>query len=170
MRPQLDPLMSHQRADWETPPDLFARLNGEFQFTLDAAANEKNHLCRVWHGPSGTFEDALTAPWDGRVWCNPPYGPMIPKFVDKALQSFDQQTTERIVLLLPARTDTKWFHRLVDSNVCSFRFIRGRLKFRLNGQPIMDKHNRPVGAPFPSLLVILGKSSMWLPSPVWSEL
>lgn len=137
---------------WETPQRLFEQLDREFHFDIDVAANEENHKCKTWLGEwlDGSFTNGLTHSWRGlTVWCNPPYGRSITgKWVKKAAES---GTT--VVMLLPARTDTKWFHEYIYGKA-EVRFIKGRLCFELDGKPIIDAHGRPTGAPFPSMIVI----------------
>lgn len=123
--------------EWETPQHVFDELNREFGFTIDVAASEKNAKCPRYY----TKEvDGLSWSWnDEIVWCNPPYGREIADWVKKAA------TTERatVVMLLPARTDVRWFHDYVYRQA-GIRFIRGRLKFGSARE----------NAPFPSMVVI----------------
>lgn len=137
-------LYSSARMDWGTPPELFAALDREFGFTLDAAANERNAKCAKFFTPE---TDGLKQSWktDGAVWCNPPYGKEIEKWVRKAF--VDSGGGQTVVMLIPARTDTKWFHRWVYGKA-EIRFLRGRLKYR-NADGAEE--NR---APFPSMVVI----------------
>ena len=126
--------------DWATPRDLFNRLNEEHRFDLDVAASSTNHLCDEWFGldhDNDARKDGLKADWYGHVWCNPPYGRVIKDWVLKASLHHDL-----VVMLLPARTDTRWFHELVLPNA-DVKFIKGRLKFG----------GHKVSAPFPSMLV-----------------
>lgn len=121
-----------------TPDYLFEEINKEFSFTLDACAIAENAKVQRFFSPD---DDGLLQPWSGTVWVNPPYGNQIEKWVAKAYrESFNGVTT---VLLLPVRTDVKWFHNWILGKA-EIRFIKGRLKF--GG----IKHN----APFPSMLVI----------------
>lgn len=124
--------------EWETPDDVFNNLNNEFNFTLDAAASDANHKCPRYY----TIEDdALSRSWGGEVvFLNPPYS-QIKEWVKKAYYEHLQPKTT-IVLLIPARTDTKYFHKYIYHR-CEIRFIKGRLKFS-------NKDN----APFPSMLAI----------------
>lgn len=129
-----------ETVEWATPSDLFNRLNEQHRFDLDVAASSSNHLCKEWFGldhPDESRRDGLSADWYGHVWCNPPYGRVIKDWVLKASQHHDL-----VVMLLPARTDTKWFHDIVLPNA-SVTFIKGRLKFGGGHSP----------APFPSMLV-----------------
>jgi phage N-6-adenine-methyltransferase len=114
--------------DWETPPKLFDPLNDEFHFTLDVAANEHNTKCAKYFDKKA---NGLNQPWKGEiVWCNPPYNAKaLDNFTAKAL--YEAQENDVVsVLLVPAKTDQKWFHRLwsVRQQV-EFRWVRGRIKF-----------------------------------------
>jgi len=126
--------------DWSTPIDLFNQLDSMHQFDLDVAASMTNHLCDDWLGldhPDEARRDGLKADWVGHIWCNPPYGRGIKDWVLKASQHQDL-----VVMLLPARTDTKWFHEIVLPNA-DVEFIKGRLKYGRGLAP----------APFPSMIV-----------------
>jgi len=120
---------------WETPQDLFDRLDEEFHFNLDVCALPENTKCANYYTPE---QDGLLQPWRGICWCNPPYGRQIGKWVEKAAKS-----DATVVMLLPARTDTRWFHQYIYGKT-EIRFIPGRLKF--SGA----KYN----APFPNMVVI----------------
>ena len=122
---------------WETPNGLFDSLNGEFRFTLDVCAIPENAKCIKFFSPE---DDGLVQCWQGSVWMNPPYGREIGKWVRKAWESGRNGTV--VVCLVPARTDTAWWHDYIMQG--EVRFLRGRLKF--GGY----KNN----APFPSAVVI----------------
>ena len=129
-----------QTDDWATPADVWHQANGFHDFQLDAAASSTNHLCEQWFGldhPDENRRDGLSGQWVGRTWVNPPYGRGIYDWVKKAALHNDL-----VVMLLPSRTDTKWFHEFVLPNA-DLQFIKGRLKFGAGISP----------APFPSLLV-----------------
>lgn len=129
-------LMFSSKSDlWSTPQDLFDELNAEFGFTLDTCALPENAKCAQYYTPE---INGLIQKWEGVCWCNPPYGHQISKWVEKAAKS-----NASVVMLLPARTDTKWFHKYIY-NSAEIRFIEGRLKFS-------DAKN---SAPFPSMIVI----------------
>lgn len=126
--------------EWETPQDLFNLLNEEFHFTIDVCATVDNTKCMRFYTRD---DDGLSKDWSGeRVWCNPPYGKEIPVWVEKACK----EDCELVVMLLPARTDTRWFHEYLYGK-CEIRFIKGRLKF----------NNAKVNAPFASMLCIIRK-------------
>lgn len=126
---------SSKTDEWETPKELFNQLNNEFHFTLDVCAARDNAKCLKFYSKS---DNGLEMSWQGeRVWCNPPYGREIGKWIKKCAEN------KATVALLPARTDTKWFHDYIY-NKAEIRFLKGRLKFG----------NSKNSAPFPSMIVI----------------
>lgn len=132
---------SNKTAEWETPQDLFDKLNQEFHFTLDPCADAQNHKCARYYTKE---EDGLSQDWSREiVFCNPPYGREIEAWARKCFTEVYAGDCRCAVLLIPARTDTKWFHAYVYRKA-EVRFIRGRLKF--GGA----KDN----APFPSMIVV----------------
>lgn len=136
-----DALLSSKSQDWATPPDFFAALHARFAFTLDAAASAENAKCTHYFTPE---QDGLSQNWGGqRVWCNPPYGREIGKWVRKGYEEAQKPGT-LVVMLLPSRTDTAWYHDYCTRGV--IRHLRGRLKFGDGSCP----------APFPSMLVLFG--------------
>lgn len=131
-------LMFSSKTDlWATPQDTFDKLNEEFFFTLDVCASIENAKCKRYFTKE---DDGLTKKWDGVCWMNPPYGREIIKWMEKAYNSSLMGTT--VVCLVPARTDTKWWHEYAMKG--EYRLIRGRLKF--------GGHKNP--APFPSAIVV----------------
>ena len=125
---------SSKTPEWETPQTLFDALNKEFRFTLDPCATKQNAKCRKFYTLK---EDGLKQSWKGeQVFMNPPYGREIGAWVKKISE-------EGGVALLPARTDTAWFHDYILGKA-EIRFLRGRLKFG-------DSKN---SAPFPSMIVV----------------
>ncbi len=122
---------------WATPQSFFDELDKEFNFTLDPCANKENAKCAKFFTQD---ENGLMQPWAGeRVFCNPPYGRVIGDWVKKCATGGATLT----VALLPARTDTRWFHEYIYGKA-EIRFIKGRLKF--------GGHTN--SAPFPSMVVI----------------
>lgn len=118
---------------WTTPADTYAALNDEFRFDFDPCP-----LDGTEDGLASLFVD-----WCGkRVFCNPPYGPGIAKWLERGLEA------NLSVFLIPARTDTRWFHDIVLPKAKEIRFIRGRLKF---GEATNS-------APFPSMVVVFERS------------
>lgn len=139
-------LLSSKNNNWCTPQKFFNELNSEFHFVLDAAANEKSAKCKDFFTPE---QDGLLQSWergDGAVFCNPPYGREIGKWVKKAFEESQKHSTT-IVLLIPSRTDTVYFHEYIWKHA-EIRFIRGRLTFTDEVGNSFDP------APFPSMVVI----------------
>ncbi len=130
-------LMFSSKTDmWSTPQDLFDQLNEEFHFTLDPCCTDDNAKCMKHYTKK---ENGLSQSWVGEtVFCNPPYGREIGPWVKKCAAE-----KAKVVALLPARTDTKWFHDYIYGKA-EIRFIKGRLKFG-------DSKNC---APFPSMVVV----------------
>lgn len=128
---------SSKTNEWSTPQDFFDTLNKEFHFTLDPCATKETAKCEKFY----TEEDnGLSKNWDNEiVFCNPPYGREIKKWVKKGSQAKGGV----VVMLIPARTDTIYFHEYIYGKA-EIRFLRGRLKFGKSKN----------SAPFPSMLVI----------------
>ena len=133
-------MMSSNSNEWATPKLFFEELDKEFHFTLDPCATHENHKCDKYYTKE---QDGLKQTWGRyRVFCNPPYAREIPKWVKKEYEENEKGTF--VVMLLPARTDTRWFHDYIY-NKHEIRFIKGRLKFNDGKQ----------SAPFPSMVVIM---------------
>jgi len=131
-------LFSSTSAEWETPQFLFDALDAEFGFDLDVCATAKNTKCRRYFSldTSGLSQD-----WRNSVcWMNPPYGRAITQWMQKAYESAKRGAT--VVCLVPARTDTDWWHRYAQRG--EVRLLRGRLKFG-------GSRN---SAPFPSAVIV----------------
>jgi site-specific DNA-methyltransferase (adenine-specific) len=135
-------LWSSQKMDWATPQDFFDKLNEEFHFTLDPCADDQNHKCDKYFTEE---QDGLKQDWSGEaVFCNPPYGRDVSKWVKKCYEETDTGNCLCAVMLLHARTDTRWFHDYIYHKADEVRFIKGRLKFGGQKTP----------APFPSMVVV----------------
>lgn len=118
-------LFSFQTVEWATPESVYQTLDKEFEFDFDPC-------------PMGALFDGLAISWKGkRVYCNPPYGRRLKLWLEKGREA------DLAVYLLPARTDTRWFHDYA-LKADEIRFIKGRLRFGGSKQ----------NAPFPSCLVI----------------
>lgn len=131
---------SSKTPEWATPQEVFDRLHAEFAFTIDPAATKENAKCARFYTAE---QDGLAQDWSGeRVFCNPPYGRVIGAWVEK----MSRGGAIISVGLLPARTDTRWFHDHILGKA-EIRFIRGRLKFG----------GCKNSAPFPSMVVIWRK-------------
>ena len=123
---------------WATPNDFFNSLNAEFNFTLDPCALPENAKCKKFYTPE---QNGLNQDWSGEiVFCNPPYSE-VSKWVEKAYK--EAKRGAKTVMLIPSRTDTKWFHEFIYKKH-EIRFVKGRLKFS-------DQKN---SAPFPSMVVV----------------
>lgn len=132
-------LFSSNSDEWETPQDFYEKLNMEFGFTLDACANDQNHKCERYITKE---QNGLLTEWGGeRVFCNPPYS-NIAEWVKKAFYESRKDNTV-VVLLIPARTDTKYFHNYIYHRT-EIRMVKGRLHFS----------DSKKAAPFPSMIVI----------------
>ncbi|MEB3150286.1 MAG: DNA N-6-adenine-methyltransferase [Sphaerospermopsis sp.] len=132
---------------WGTPQKLFDELNLQWCFDLDVCAIPENAKCEKFFTPE---QDGLKQDWTGVCWMNPPYGREIGKWIKKAYN--EAQKGAIVVALLPARTDTKWFHNWIyQKDSVQVDFIKGRLKFG-------DSKN---SAPFPSMIVVFQKSNWY---------
>jgi phage N-6-adenine-methyltransferase len=143
--------------EWETPDDLFASLDREFRFTIDVCATAGNRKVETFYSKE---DDALTQPWNGRVWCNPPYKRgLTEKFIKKGVDEVSSnEACELAVFLLPSRTDTQWFHECIWDSAAhhprtgvEMRLLRGRVKF------IGAVTANYSAAPFPSVVVVFRK-------------
>ena len=134
-----DAMFSSASCEWETPKEFFDRQDAVYHFDLDVCATPGNAKCARYYTEE---QDGLVQPWTGRCWMNPPYGRTIGKWVQKAYESVRGGDADLVVCLLPARTDTAWWHDYCMKG--EVQFIRGRLKFG----------NARNAAPFPSALVI----------------
>lgn len=130
-------LFTSRTDEWETPKDFFDTMNKEFHFNLDVCATKVNAKCEKYYTKK---EDGLSQQWHGNCWMNPPYGREIGKWMKKALEASKEGAL--VACLVPARTDTAWWHEYDMKG--EIRFIRGRLKFG-------GSQN---SAPFPSAVVI----------------
>lgn len=129
---------SSKSNEWDTPRGFFALLDAEFGFTLDACATAENTCCERYFDMA---TDGLLQRWDGVVWMNPPYGMEIGRWLLKAFTEAQQGAT--VVCLIPARTDTSYWHRYVMRS-SEIRFVRGRLRFS----------GAKLNAPFPCAVVV----------------
>lgn len=125
-------LFTSYNTDERTPDNLYKELDREFKFTMDVSP---------LHSLVDMTIDSVS--WDGNVYCNPPYNQQ-DEFLRKALSELQLKNVNRVVFLLPSRTDTKRFHEMILPFAKDIRFIKGRLKFS-------DHTN---SAPFPSMIVV----------------
>lgn len=140
---------SSKKSKWETPQALFDKLNAEFGFTVDVCATKTNAKVPFFFSRK---TNGLRQSWAGhRCWMNPPYGREIGKWIQKAVKASAEPSSALVVCLVPARTDTAWWHDNIwdeEENQpypgVEVRLLRGRLKFG----------KAKSGAPFPSAIVI----------------
>lgn len=139
-------LLSSNNLSWCTPPELFKELDQEFHFDLDPAATDKSAKCAKYYTPA---DDGLKKDWGGyRVFCNPPYGRHIQEWVRKGYEE-SQKPGTLVVMLIPARTDTSYFHDYIfGGKADEVRFLRGRIKFT------DEDGNAKDSAPFPSAVIV----------------
>lgn len=136
-------LFSSAKTEWGTPDKLWKPLHAQWCFTLDVCALPENAKCKRYFTPE---QDGLKQRWKGVCWGNFPYGPTIGLWMAKARLEAARGAT--VVCLVPARTDTKWWHDSVEPIRAgaipgSVTFLKGRVKFV----------GAKKGAPFPSALV-----------------
>ena len=129
-----------ETVEWGTPQALFDSLDAEFGFTLDAAASDNNHKVVKY---LTVKDNALEHDWPGVVWLNPPYGRVLNSWMRKAYEQHLKGST--VVCLVPARTDTAWWHDYAMRG--EIRFIRGRVKY-VRADGFSDS------APFGSAIVV----------------
>jgi len=137
-------MTSSKGHEWYTPMNLFNALNAEFHFTTDPCAEPTNRLgLPVFYTKE---QDGLKQEWQGNCFINPPYGNS--GKVKDWLKKASEYRKGIVVFLIPARTDTAWFHDYIwrKPNV-EIMFIRGRVKFE-NPEHVKNT------APFPSMIVI----------------
>lgn len=132
--------MSSKTVEWGTPQDFFNKLDEEFHFNLDPCCTHENAKCEKHFTAA---EDGLSQNWGGyRVFCNPPYGRDLSKWVEKCYREGCKDNT-LVVLLIFSRTDTRYFHDFINHR-CEIRFVKGRLHFNNSESP----------ATFPSMVCI----------------
>ena len=122
--------------EWATPQDFFDKLNAHFKFTLDVCATRDNAKCARYYSKA---ENGLTQDWTGTCWMNPPYGRGIGDWMRKAYEAGLSGAT--VVCLVPARTDTRWWHDYAAKG--EIHFVPGRLRFG----------DAKANAPFPCAVV-----------------
>ena len=136
----MDVHYSSKTNEWSTPQDFFDELDKEFNFTLDPCATSENAKCTKYFTVE---DDGLKQDWSkDTVFMNPPYGREIKYWVQKAYEESLKGAT--VVCLIPARTDTAYWHNYIFGKADDIRFIKGRLKFGGSKNT----------APFPSAIII----------------
>ena len=134
---------SSKKMDWATPWELFRAWDlSHGPFDYDVCATPQNAKCRKYFTPE---MNGLLQSWYGFCWMNPPYGREIGRWIAKAVGEVQVGNAERVVCLVPARTDTAWWHELV-MRCGEIHFLRGRVRFE----------GAEHAAPFPSAIVVFG--------------
>lgn len=147
-RRRRSPMLTSDSVEWYTPVPLFERAVESYgPFDLDPAADPRSPLWPLVERHWTVTDDGLAQPWVGRVWCNPPYGRQIGRWTAKAAEEFGAGRASRVVMLVPARPDTRWWNDALDAGAVP-EFLRGRVRFVLPGG------TRLAGAPFPSALLV----------------
>lgn len=147
-------MFTSAKDDWATPSDLFQALNERFGFDLDPCASPTNAKCRRYFTRS---DDGLSHPWSGNVFMNPPYGRVLGDWVRKAHEEVTSGRANVVVALIPARTDTAYWHDFV-MKAEEIILLRGRVHHDHAG------HDGPAhNAPFPSAAVVFTSESVGLP-------
>lgn len=147
-----DLMFSSKDQTWYTPPEFVDALQKKYPFELDVCATEETAKCDLFFDPE---IDGLRQSWGKRVcWMNPPYGRELSLWIDKAIEQAKQGAT--VVCLVPARIETKWFHRAWDA-CAEVYFVRGRIKFG----------GADHGAPFPSAVFVLTGTPAAPLAPKW---
>jgi phage N-6-adenine-methyltransferase len=142
---------SSKGGEWDTPQDFYDKLDKQFNFTLDPCATSKSAKCKKYYTEE---EDGVAQDWNGQtVFVNPPYGRGIGAWLKKGYEESKKHNTV-VVMLIPSRTDTKWWHDYV-MKAKEVHLVRGRLKFGASDN----------AAPFPSAVVVF-HSDMLYKSPV----
>lgn len=136
---------SSDSPEWYTPQMVIERVLNMFgSIDTDPCSNSHenpNIPARVLYTKD---DDGLAHTWYGKTYLNPPYGSEIGKWINKLIADYEQGHVEEALALLPARIDTVWFQPLYAFLMCN---VRGRIQFA----------NSPYGAPFPCVIVYLGK-------------
>ena len=140
-------MFSSKTGDWETPQDFFDKLNWRFgPFDLDPCTSAQSAKCAKFFTEE---DDGLAQDWGGHTaFVNPPYGRGIDKWIKKGYDEARKKNT-RVVMLIPSRTDTKYWHHYVTL-ADEVYFVRGRLKFGSSNN----------SAPFPSAVIVFDGSNL----------
>ncbi len=144
-------MFSSKDLEWGTPQHFFHRLEDKFgTFTLDPCSNNSNYKVRNHFTEE---DDGLAQDWGGHlVFMNPPYGRVIKDWIKKAYEEAQKDNTT-VIALIPARTDTRYWHDYVMKAQAIY-FVKGRLKFGNGGN----------SAPFPSAVVVFNGNDPGFPA------
>lgn len=139
-----------ERQDWGTPREFMDYLSRSLCIrpTLDVAADHHNAKALEYYTEA---DNGLEKPWNGVVWCNPPFGNELKHWLAKAVAEVGNY--DRCYFLIPCRPDTRYFHDLIWPNASRIWLIKGRMNFHFKGAV------KGGNAPFPSMLVQFGGCS-----------
>jgi len=148
---------------FETPKAFYKKLDSIYQFTLDPASSQENHKCERYFTMD---DDGLAQNWEGHtVFVNPPYS-QNKRWIEKCYLEGQKENT-KVVTLIPARTETKFWHEYCMRAKEIF-FIKGRLYFELDGKRVQIPERKngvltgrmvETAAPFPSAVVVFDGTS-----------
>ena len=147
-------VFSSVKDNWGTPPEFFDKLDSEYHFTLDPAAEPSNAKCSKFYTKE---DDGLSKSWQGEiVFVNPPYGNQTKAWIEKARSEWEKGDCT-IILLLASRTDNRWFHSFIYAvDGAKWWFTKGRIKF------VDPDTGKKAGSPaFGSLIVIFEKGKIY---------
>ena len=143
---------SSKSSEWDTPQAFYDKLNKQFEFTLDPCATAASAKCKKYFTEE---DDGLAQDWKGHtVFVNPPYGRGIGAWLKKGYEESKKHNTV-VVMLIPSRTDKKWWHDYV-MKAKEVHLVRGRLKFGSSAN----------AAPFPSAVVVFHSDTLYKAPPV----
>lgn len=142
-------MLSSDYDAWTTPRPLFETLDSIFGFRLDPCCERKTAKCMTYFTRQ---DDGLVQDWAsvGNAFVNPPYGKALPAWMNKCVREAAKRVT--VVALIPARTETAYWHDIVFPFATCVCFVRGRVKFGDSKSPDGGR----VGAPFPSAIITFG--------------
>ncbi len=142
-------MMTSKTNEWYTPDKIFNDLDNEFNFDLDPCATNESAKCLLYYTQE---DDGLSKSWVGHnVFMNPPYGREIKDWIKKAYEeSLKENTT--VVALIPARTDTRYWHDYIFGKATQIRFVKGRIGF------VNEEGIETSGCTFPSAIIVWSKS------------
>ena len=149
-------VFSSNKQDWATPQSFVDLVSAHFRipFDIDVCAEALTTKCPIYFDKT---QNALSLPWNGNCWMNPPYGSELPTWLEYAYEQ-SQTTGATVVCLVPARTDTRWFHEYACKG--SIVFLEGRIPFEQQG--------KIQGSPaFPSMLVFYNYTPTLPPFSTW---
>lgn len=147
-------LLSSRDQTWATPVEYFNRLDAIFNFRLDPCCAVETAKCPIFYTKE---DDGLKQAWHetGNTYVNPPFGRELPKWMRKCKEEAENGIT--VVMLIPARVDTSYWHEYAFKSASYVCFVKGRIKFELHGTD--TPKDEWVSAPFPNAIIVFGACS-----------